>query len=185
VLCFISPLLKLVTETGPDERQLSDKARGILTSRIGKLKTVPASIHPKPVLRSLEDLHARARRNHTLDLATALSQCSLYVSNVLCRSGWAESVILIYRDSIMDFAVRKASTLNISFFQDFIRRYPLHGWDLRNTFVDVSTRAINAYRQCQIFQLVHTVLNQVPATVRDCCPQDSLDTNPSTARTCK
>ncbi|KAJ3791837.1 DNA polymerase phi-domain-containing protein [Lentinula aff. detonsa] len=41
---LIIPLMDLITRTTSDERQLSDKAQGIVRSRIGKLKEFPSSI---------------------------------------------------------------------------------------------------------------------------------------------
>ena len=40
----ILPLVELIVGTGPDEKQLSDKAMGILRNRIGKSKEVPTTV---------------------------------------------------------------------------------------------------------------------------------------------
>ncbi|KII88994.1 hypothetical protein PLICRDRAFT_108863 [Plicaturopsis crispa FD-325 SS-3] len=157
---LILPLVELIVGTGSDERQLSDKATGILKNRIGKLKETPASVGVEQVTQVLDDLHTRARKVHASDLMSTLSQCSLYLSRLLLHADGAEAVARVYRLSLVDFVTRKGSALNGKFFEDFIRRHPGTAWTLRDDLVDVSGKAVNAYRQCQTFQLLQALLSQ-------------------------
>jgi DNA polymerase phi len=165
VVRLIIPLVELITGTSSDEQQLSDKARGILASRIGKLKDVPPSIDTEQVVQIFDDAHNRARRNHYSDLAGLLSQCSLYLCKLLLHFGLDKPVIQAYHESLTDYATRKASTLNIAFFQDFVRRYPLNSWELRQAAIEASAKCINVFRQRHIFQLLQGILKQVSVTV--------------------
>jgi DNA polymerase phi len=165
IIRLISPLVDLIVGTSPDERQLSDKAKGILRSRIGKSKELPSEVDTEQVSTVLTDIHMRARRAHSSDLLGTLSQCSIYLSKMLLHLGAEKSLLQIYRPSLTDFITRKNSALNASFFQDFIRRCPTSAWSLRGDILDLSTRAVNSYRQCQAFQLVELLVNQLPAMV--------------------
>jgi len=73
-------------------------------------------------------------------------------------------LIQVYQQSLADFMTRKNSTLNTNFFQDLIRRFPACAWSLRNDLLDLSGRAVNAYRQCQAYQLLDSLISQLPAT---------------------
>ncbi|RDB24111.1 DNA polymerase V [Hypsizygus marmoreus] len=163
ILRFIAPLVELIAGTSLDERQLSDKAKGILRSRIGKSKDVPSGIDTELALSILNDLHTRARKVHSSDMLSTLSQCSLYISKALIQSDAEKSVVQVYQQSLADFITRKNSALNTGFFQDFIRRCPASAWGLRNDLLDLSGRAVNVYRQCQAYQLLDTLISQLSA----------------------
>lgn len=165
IVRLILPLVDIIAGTGSDEQQLSDKATSLLRNRIGRSKDTPSDIGPEELLTVLSEIHGRARRARSSEVLTTLSQCSLYLSKILLQSGAEASVLPVYRTSLVDFVTRKASTLNATFFQDFIRRYPSIGWDLRSDIVTVSSQATNVYRQCQAFQLLQVVTNQIPALV--------------------
>lgn len=166
VIPLMISLVDLITSTSRDERQLSDKATGILRNRIGKSKDLPVGIDTEEVTAILDELHGRARKARSPEVLVTLSQCSLYLSKVLLHSEAGPSVLRVYRSSLVDFVTRKASTLNATFIQDFIRHYPGSGWSLRNDMIDVSKNAVNVYRRCQAFQLLNVVINQMPALVR-------------------
>jgi DNA polymerase phi len=165
VVRLILPLVELIASSSSDERQLSDKAKGVLSSRIIKSKENPSPIDTKRVAEILEALHTRARKVHTSDLLPTLSQSSLYVSKLLLHFETGDPVLLIYGESLMNFTTRKASTLNATFFQDFIRRLPSSAWSLRDTLLESSRKATNAYRQCQAFQLLQVLISQLPTLV--------------------
>jgi DNA polymerase phi len=162
---LIPPLIELLVGAGSDERQLSEKTRGILTSRIGKLKDVPSSIHSEKVIQVLGDLHIRAQRAHDAQLVAVLSQCTLYLSRLLLHFQLEEPVLQAYRDSLLDFATRKASALNPAFFQAFFQKYPCSGWKVKDTIIEASTESVNGFRQCQCLQLFQHILNQTTLTV--------------------
>lgn len=115
----------------------------------------------------LEDLHTRARKVHSADALAIISQCSLYVSKVLLQGQADEAVAKVYRDSLVDFITRKASDLNAKFFDDLIKRHPAVAWGLRDDLISLTSKAVNTYRQCQGFSLIHTLVNQMPSLVRD------------------
>ncbi|GBE82630.1 hypothetical protein SCP_0410150 [Sparassis crispa] len=161
VLRLILPLVELVVSTGPDEKHLADKATGLLRTRLGKSKEVLSIVDTDEATVVLEELHTRARKSDNL---ATLSQCSIYLSRSLLHAGFTETVVRVYRESLDDFVTRKASKLNSNFFQDFIRRHPEAGWALRNDLIEVSGKAVNVYRQCQAFQILHTLISQVPAS---------------------
>jgi DNA polymerase phi len=158
-------LVDLIFGTGSDERQLSDKATGLLKNRLGKSKDLPSDVDSEEATTILDELHGRARRARSSEVLATLSQCSLYLSKVMLHSAADDSVLRVYRGSLVDFVTRKASTLNAAFFHDFIRRYPTSGWSLRGDIIDASYKAANIYRQCQAFQLLHVLVNQTPALV--------------------
>jgi len=158
---FILPLVELIVSTSSDEKQLADKATGILRSRIGKAKEVSSSVDQEQLSTVLEELHSRARKAPSTDVLTTLNQCSLYVSRALIHAGHTDDVLNAYRRSLVDFATRKASRLNTNFLQDFIRRNPAKAWEIRDNLLDATRTAINGYRQSQVFQLIAALINQL------------------------
>ncbi|KAF8894690.1 hypothetical protein BD779DRAFT_1609359 [Infundibulicybe gibba] len=160
VIRLIMPLIELVSETGPDEQQLSDKARGIIKTRIGKGKDVPTETDQVPAL--MTELHAKARKTHSPTLLPILSHCCVYLAKVMLHSRADDSLLQAYRESLVDFMTRKNSALNTGFFQDFMRRHQVAAWNLRGDVLRLSTQAVNVYRQCQAFQLLETLVATLP-----------------------
>jgi DNA polymerase phi len=158
ILQFLVPLLAL---TFSDEKQVSEKATGLLMSRIGKLKEVPIGIDAPRTSDILKDLHGRARKVHSRHAVAIISRCSLYVSRALLHVGADEIVRTTYTDSLVDFTERKASDLNAQFFCDFIERYPSAAWSIRAALLAAPTKAINTYRQGQAYMLLETLLNHL------------------------
>jgi DNA polymerase phi len=158
ILQFLVPLLAL---TFSDEKQVSEKATGLLMSRIGKLKEIPIGIDAPRASDILKDLHGRARRVHSRHAVAIISRCSLYVSRALLHVGADEIVRTTYTDSLVDFTERKASDLNVQFFCDFIERYPSAAWGIRAALLAAPTKAINTYRQGQAYMLLETLLNHL------------------------
>lgn len=161
-LRFVLPLVDLVSSTGVDERQLEDKAVGLVRSRLGRAKDVPTDVGQEWATSSLCDLHGRARKAKSPNMVSVLSVCALYIARVLMHVNQTEAVTSVYRGSLQDFVQRKNSSLNTAFFQDFIRRLPTAAWALRNDFVDLTEEAANVYRRCQAFHLVQILLGSVP-----------------------
>ncbi|KAG1782776.1 DNA polymerase phi-domain-containing protein [Suillus placidus] len=163
-LRLVLPLIELTTKSSNDERQLSDKARGILNNRLVKLKGPLQEVDQEYAETILDELHIRARKAHSSNALATLSHCSLFICRVLPNVGCEKTVLRLYRESIADFMTRKASSLNITFFKDFITRYPALGWRLRDDVLDASPKAINAYRKCQAFQLLNVILTLSTST---------------------
>lgn len=157
ILQFLVPLLAL---TFSDEKQVSEKATGLM-SRIGKLKEVPSAVNVAMASGILNDLHIRARKVHSRDAIAIVSRCSLYVSRALIQVGADETVKMAYAASLVDFTERKTSNLNGQFFCDFIKRHPRVTWDMRATLLAGSMNAVNAYRQGQAYMLLETLLKNL------------------------
>lgn len=161
VIRLVLPLVDLVTNTGADERQLTDKAIGILRTRLGKAKEAPSDIDEEKTVTILEELHVRARKASSADVLATLSQCSLFLSKTLLQMGASSSVVNVYKQSFADFVTRKASRLNSAFLQDFVRRHNDAAWDLRDDLLSLTGEAVNAYRASQVFAFLQTLLGQL------------------------
>ncbi|KAI0648248.1 DNA polymerase phi-domain-containing protein [Trametes meyenii] len=170
ILRLIFPLVELIVGTGPDEKQLADKATGILRNRIGKSKDTPSLVSKDDAVKTLEELHNLARKASTSDVLTTLNQCSIYLSRVFLHSGTVEPVLKVYRESLSDFVSRKASRLNPPFIGDFVKRYPTAAWSIREDLVKAPGEALNGFRQAQAFNLVSMLVNQLQA-LGDCKPE--------------
>ena len=166
VLRLIVPLIDLFGSSSQDERQLSDKAKGILRSRFSKAKELPASLTPDQVLLVTSNIHIQARRAHSSDLLSVLSLCSIYLSKALVNLKAEASLLELYKESLTDFGTRKNSPLNSAFFQEFLRRFPVEGWSLRQDLLSLGKSSINAYRQCQFLQLLELLIKLLPSMVR-------------------
>ncbi|KAG8217899.1 DNA polymerase phi-domain-containing protein [Butyriboletus roseoflavus] len=157
---LVLPLLELATKSGMDERQLSDKASGILKTRLAKSKDLPTTAARDEVETVLREVHRRAQRSHASNALAVLSQASLYLCRILVALNEHDVAIGMYRESLDDYMSRKASQLAFSFFQDWARRFPTLGWKLRESVLEASSKAVNLYRRCQAFQLMHVILSQ-------------------------
>ncbi|KAI0781313.1 DNA polymerase phi-domain-containing protein [Trametes elegans] len=163
IVRLIFPLVELIVGTGPDEKQLADKATGILRNRIGKSKDVPAAVPTEDVAKTLEELHTLARKASTPDVLTTLNQCSIYLTRVLLHNDATEPVLKAYRESLADFVTRKSSRLSPPFIGDFVKRYPQAAWSLRDDLMNAPGQALNGFRQAQAFHFVNTLVNQLQA----------------------
>ncbi|KAJ3812332.1 DNA polymerase phi-domain-containing protein [Lentinula aff. lateritia] len=182
IVRLIIPLVDLITRSTADEKQLSDKARGIARSRIGKAKEFAPAEEKKveegggkeegegeeqEVTSIFETLHKRARTERSPDHLSILSDCCIYISQVMLHAGMQDQVVVQYRHSLIDFISRKNSSLNVSFFQQFFRRSRTAAWDLRNDLLEISGKAANLYRQFQAYQLIHDLLTEPPFDIHD------------------
>lgn len=152
----------------PEESQLSEKATGILRSRIGKSKDYPENDDAIDIAFILQDLHSLARHAPPGDILTTIGQCCCYLVRALDRTSTDRTVQSTYRQSLNDFVTRKASPLNTAFFQEFVRRCPEAAWELKRGILDVSVsdKAVNAYRKCQALGLLTPLFNKIPTKVR-------------------
>ncbi|KAH8108174.1 DNA polymerase phi-domain-containing protein [Cristinia sonorae] len=157
----VSPLVEIITGSGSDEKQLTDKATAILRSRLGKTKETPSITEKDDAVRILQELHLRARTAVSSDILATLSSCSLYICRGLLHAEAQEQVVETYRESLKDFMTRKASRLNNHIFQDFFRRYPAVAWELRQALIEFSGVAVNGYRKAQAYQLLQAIMNQL------------------------
>ena len=160
ILQFLVPLLAL---TFSDEKQVSEKATGLLMSRIGKLKEVPSAVDVAIASSILNDLHIRARKVHSRDAIAIVSRCSLHVSRALLHVGADKTVQAAYATSLVDFTERKTSDLNGQFFCDLIKRYPHVAWGMRAALLAAPMNAANTYRQGQAYMLLETLLKNLLA----------------------
>lgn len=163
------PLLQLIIVASPEESQLSEKATGILRSRIGKLREHPERDETIDVGSILEDLHLKARHTSSGDILATIGQCCCYLVRALNHTGADDIVRSVYRQSLEDFVTRKGSRLNSAFFQEFIRRCPEVAWDLKQDILEVSAsdKAVNTYRKCQSLGLLNLLFNNIPTKVEE------------------
>ncbi|PFH52419.1 hypothetical protein AMATHDRAFT_139897 [Amanita thiersii Skay4041] len=159
-LRLINPLVELMISAGPDEQQLADKTKSILRSRFGKTKELPLDADLDSVKLVFTNIHVRARKIHSAEHLKLLSQCSLYLSRILLHQKADVVVLDAYRQSLSDFLTRKNSNLNPGFFEELLRRFPSPGWQLHTYLVDLVTKAVNTYRQCQAFYLLDIIIKQ-------------------------
>ncbi|KZV71817.1 hypothetical protein PENSPDRAFT_751491 [Peniophora sp. CONT] len=167
VIPVILPLVELVFSSSPDEKQLIEKASGLLKSRIGKAKEAAVDADVTLATEVLENLHTRARKVRGADALAVIGGCSLYVSRALVQSGAEEVVLREYTASLVEFAERKASDLSIKFFDDFVKRLPGAAWKMREALLAEPAKAVNAYRQVQLWGLVQTLCNNLPSADAD------------------
>ncbi len=164
VVTVILPLVTLISSSGSDEKQLVDKAQGILRSRIGKSKDVPTSAPLDKVEPVLEALHTRVRKSRS-DLSSTICACCIYLSKIMVSQQAEDKVIALYQATLEDFLTRKNSALTPAFFQDFITRFTSLAWRLRQPMLDLSSKAVNAYRQLQALRLVQSLLSNLHSIV--------------------
>jgi DNA polymerase phi len=125
---LIPTLLQLVITASPEESQLSEKATGILRSRIGKLKEYPEKDETVDIGSILEDLHSKAHHASSGDVLTTIGQCCCYLVRALNRTSTDGTVRFAYCQSLEDFVTRKASRLNsLSSKSSFDGALKLHG----------------------------------------------------------
>ncbi len=165
ILRLITPLVDIIAGSGQDERQLADKARGILRTRFSKAKEVPTDVDAKQAVVIATNLHTQARKTHSSDLLSVLSLCSVYVAKILVNLDEVDPLLELYTESLADFVSRKNSGLNAHFFQDFIKRFSSQAWSLRQNLIDASEKCINTYRQSQVLQLLELLVSLLPSMV--------------------
>ena len=164
VVSLILPLITITTSSGSDEKQLIDKAQGILRSRIGKSKDVPMDAPLDKVEEVAEALHARARKSRS-DVSATICACCLYLSKIMVHQQAEDKVVKLYSDTLEDFLTRKNSALSPVFFQDFVNKFTGLAWKLRQPLLDLSAKAVNAYRQMQALRLLQSLLNNLHSLV--------------------
>jgi DNA polymerase phi len=164
-LHFITPLVELAIASGQDERQLADKANGVLRSRLGKAKDSVSGADPAQIIEISTTIHTMARRARSADNLAVLSLCAVYLTKASIHAGHDEALVNLYKEDLHDFTSRKKSGLTGPFFQEFIKKYPSHGWRLRQDLLDVLKGAVNTYRQIQVIQLLQLLLNLLPSFV--------------------
>ncbi|KAF8911087.1 DNA polymerase phi-domain-containing protein [Gymnopilus junonius] len=162
-LRFITPLLDIMIGSSQDERQLSDKARGILRSRFARLKDVPTAVDMEELSSLATTLHTQARKAHSSETLSILSLCNVYLAKIFLHLKAEASLVKLYKESLSNFLTRKNSSLNSQFFQDFIRRFPSLSWPLGRDLLDLCRKSVNAYRQGQVFQLLELLLGLLPS----------------------
>ena len=165
VLRFITPLVDLVLFASTDEKQLSDKTKGILRSRLPKAKDVPNLSDTSEASEVLKALHERARRASSADVVNLISMCCLFVSKALLPRD-KKCVIEIYKESAKDFITRKASALTPAFFFDFVRRHPLEAIGLQPSIIESLEDAVKGYRLSQAFSIIQTIYSSLQQPVR-------------------
>ena len=165
VLRLVVPLVELALGSGQDERQLGDKAKGILRACIGRSKENLVGADNAQVLEVSKTVHALARKARSSDNLAVISLCCTYLAKNAMHID-EDALVDLYKQDLHDFATRKNSGLNGVFFQNFVTKYPSCAWRMRRDILDLSTKAINAYRQTQVIQILRHLLNLLQSFVR-------------------
>ncbi|KIL68594.1 hypothetical protein M378DRAFT_190984 [Amanita muscaria Koide BX008] len=160
-ILLINPLVEILTGSSADEQQLVDKTRGILRTRFGKSKDIPANVDLENLKSVLNMVHTQARKSS--QFLPSLTQCSIYLARIMLHHDAKDALLAIYRQSLIDFFARKKSALKTAFFQEFIQRFSSTAWYLAGDLVDSLTKTVNSYRQCQGFHLIEMLLNSLPS----------------------
>jgi DNA polymerase phi len=167
-LRLIVPLVDLISNTSTDERQLSDKANGILRSQLQKHKEKLVIADTDAAVAILKTLHERARKAPTAEILSTIDLCSLFVAK--CLVGMDEQAIVqAYQDSIIDFVKRKSSALQPLFVVNFFRRMPSVAWKTRAVLITSSDDAVNGFRQSQLFNFAQVLLTAIAPNVVSFC----------------
>lgn len=174
VFRFILPLLELISTSGSDEKQLSDKTTGIIRSRFSKPRDVPRIGDTTAVSEILSSLHERARKSSSSKTVGLVSICSLFVVKALAGHD-DQSIEEAYKDSVKNFITKKTSPLTPAFFLDFVRRNPTHGWKLQSHMLGSIKDAANGFRQSQAFAVIQTLYTSIQKPVSNTVsPRHSL-----------
>jgi DNA polymerase phi len=175
ILRFITPLVDLITTTGADELQLSDKTRGILCNKlVPHLKQLPYDIPKEVAVKAFVDTHTNARRIRVPGLSTAFKQISFHLTKILLSQGAEDVVLENYRASLVDFFTRKNTALHSDFFEGFLRHYRSLGWKFREDILELSGKALNGHRKSQAFQFLLIVFPVISAEVIICSYHPAL-----------
>lgn len=169
VLRLIIPLVELVLNSPTSEAHLSSKATGILQGRICKSKDVIVVADRAEAVEVLTELHAAARKAQNAAVARTCSQCSVVVARALLHATPADAqpVLDVYLASLDDFMTKKTTKVRAALFTDFVARFPVAAWSMRERLVQYAeSDGANAYRQTQAFNILNELITQIPNLVR-------------------
>ncbi|SPO20848.1 related to DNA polymerase V [Ustilago trichophora] len=173
MLDLIMPLYELWNNRDEDTEQLASKARTLLLSRISKAKAVPSSFDTLQVSSLLQRMHTEARESQSNDVSNVSQALNLYLTKVALskagddvESALGGKLVEIYRESLLDYLMRKASRLRHEFLIDAFRRFPMLGWQLRMDLLDqcrpgAATTTTRGFRQVQVMSMLQAVLTQM------------------------
>ena len=170
MLDLIQPLYELWSQRDEETEQLAAKAKTLLLSRISKAKTVPDTFDADQVTALLQRMHTEARESQSNDVSNVSQAINLYLSKVALsptndnvKAALGGKLIEIYRESLLDYLLRKASRMRHEFLIDSFRRFPLLGWELRRELLDNCRpgAATRAFRQVQAMSMLSAVLTQI------------------------
>lgn len=170
MLDLIMPLYDLWNNRDEDTEQLANKARTLLLSRVSKAKTVPEDFDAAEVAELLQRMHTEARESQSNDVSNVSQAINLYLTKVALskagddvKSALGGKLVEVYRESLLDYLMRKASRLRHEFLIDAFRRFPMLGWELRSELLDNCRpgAATRAFRQVQVMSMLQAVLTQI------------------------
>ncbi|KAN0066282.1 DNA-directed DNA polymerase [Thecaphora frezii] len=169
VLRLVSPLFNLARDEESDEKQLSNRAAGILRARICKAKEVPSGVSAADVAEDLEELHGVVRsvsKSSVTDLAAAIIYylTKVALAGRTALSATEDAVVLkAYKATLTDFLTRRKSHVKPAFLVESFKRFPQLGWALREDILD-SCRpgaAAHAFRQLTAMQMLQETMTQL------------------------
>lgn len=148
-----------------DEVELISKANRILKAATTKPRGYPAGLSSEKALSALKTFHSTASRSPAPETTKVCSLCSTFI----CRSVLPEAsteVVDVYRSSLIDLNTRKNSKVSPVLISDFVSKFPLAAWSLRNDIVKgCGEETVNLYRRSQNVQLLETMATALAAQV--------------------
>ncbi|KZT60362.1 hypothetical protein CALCODRAFT_480671 [Calocera cornea HHB12733] len=161
LLQLIVPLLDIALFSSSDEAQLSKRATGVLTSRLGGAKELPEPATPELAVETLREVYDRMRR---VDPAPVVLHCCTFLTKVLSRQGKEASPALVsfYSDALKVFVMRRSPGVPVTLFSTLITSVPVGGWALRDTILNlmVDRDAVNRFNQRKLLDLLVLLFKQ-------------------------
>ncbi|OXH24380.1 DNA polymerase phi subunit [Cryptococcus neoformans] len=179
IIDVVLTLLKLIRSGGVSEAEVANKAAGILRSKFNKPKDVPSTVDVEAASESLKAIHSMARKAHSAEFSTLCSVCSLFVSRAIDASSTTSSsttsaVVDIYRTTLKDFMIRKASLVHPPFLLEFVKRFPLRAFSLHDDLVNYVApgASVNAFRQLQAYNALQILAQHLPVISKSLSPSE-------------
>ena len=176
ILYIIAPLLRLISNASPTEKDLSNKATSILRTRLSQAKDVPSTADSKTCSTILNEIHAFARRAPSIEFSQICSSCSVFVFRTLDASAPTSTAALdSYRATLTDYMSRKTSSVHPVFVNDLLKRYPVRAFPLT---ADLLRHAAGEdvkklYNQTQAYSML-TFFSQQLNTLSKALPRETV-----------
>ncbi|KAK9766822.1 DNA-directed DNA polymerase [Basidiobolus ranarum] len=165
LLELIIPLLRFVRNSAANtaNKQAGEKATNLLKNKLVKVKDHPKISDTANALETLEAVHQFARKAPNSTMMQLFSHCSLFLVRVIIGNEdkkSTEKVVDIYKASLNDYMTRKSSNLQPAFFLDLLNRYPVIGWGLFKSLIELTKPSVSAkgYREAQAYNMLSTLI---------------------------
>lgn len=163
------PLLQLVQSSGSSEQDLHNRAAGVIRSRFGKAREAPVTTDTELPAAVLSEIHAMARKAASAELSQMCSVCSIFVCRGLEASHPTSTIAAdAYRQTMDDYLSRKQSSVHAAFVVEFMKRFPVRAWALRDDLCKhlIPGEGANAYRQTQGYGMLQSLVQQLSTVAK-------------------